>query len=187
VSNEQLADEIEGKFDLNAYPTLKRVVDILRAPSPAVLDPVVNGLQAKDFGANATDLIKRLKNRAATASAVGNTMPEYALSKEVTHLLEEAAAQIDHQINVGLAWKYTAKSNSIALRDAKTEFETKAALDPVTVERCAKVIAEISQREAGMTDSLHSGLAGASRRDALGDAYDAVRALIGQPRDASEP
>ena len=39
MSNEQLADEIEGKFDLNAYPTLKRVVDILRAPSPAALDP----------------------------------------------------------------------------------------------------------------------------------------------------
>lgn len=62
-----------------------------------------------------------------------------------------------------------------------------AALDPVTVERCAKVIAEISQREAGMTDSLHSGLAGASRRDALGDAYDAVRALIGQPASNGEP
>jgi hypothetical protein len=54
-----------------------------------------------------------------------------------------------------------------------------AALDPMTVEACAKAVAEIRQREAGMTDSLHSGLAGASRSDALGDAYDAIIALAG--------
>jgi hypothetical protein len=74
----------------------------------------------RDFGAQAPDLVKRLKNRAATASAVGNSVPEYALPNEVIALLEEAAQQIDHQINVALAWKHTARSNSIALRDARS-------------------------------------------------------------------
>jgi hypothetical protein len=72
---------------------------------------------AKDFGANASNLIERLKNRAATASAVGNSIPGYALPKEVIELLEEAAHQIEHQVNIAMAWKHTARSNSIALRD----------------------------------------------------------------------
>lgn len=41
-----------------------------------------------------SDFIERLKNRAATAKAVGNSIPEYALPKEVIELLEEAAHQI---------------------------------------------------------------------------------------------
>ena len=41
-----------------------------------------------------SDLIERLKNRAATAKAVGNSIPEYALPKEIIELLEEAAHQI---------------------------------------------------------------------------------------------
>lgn len=41
-----------------------------------------------------SDLIERLKNRAATAKAVGNSIPEYALPKEVIALLEESAHQI---------------------------------------------------------------------------------------------
>jgi hypothetical protein len=68
-----------------------------------------------------SDLIQRLKNRAATAKAVGNSIPEYSLPKEVIELLEEAAHQIDHEINIGLAWKHTARSNTIALRDAEAK------------------------------------------------------------------
>jgi hypothetical protein len=75
----------------------------------------------EDFGTNASDLIMRLKNRAATASAVGNSVPEYTLPKEVIALLEEAAHQIEHQVNVALAWEYTARSNSIALRDLEAK------------------------------------------------------------------
>lgn len=41
-----------------------------------------------------SDLIERLKNRAATAKAAGNSTPEYALPKEIIELLEEAAHQI---------------------------------------------------------------------------------------------
>src|ERR1700693_4639189 len=44
---------------------------------------VIIAPEANYFGANPSDLIMRLRNRAATASAVGNSVPEYALPKDV--------------------------------------------------------------------------------------------------------
>jgi hypothetical protein len=161
----------------SATKSVQSLYDLGHAPSPAALDPVVSASQAGDFGAKASDLIKRLKNRAATASAAENTMPEYALPKEVIQLLEEAAAQIDHQINVGLSWKFTAKSNSIAIRDAEAKL---GVLDPVMVEACAK-IAQFGAKDCddGDTD-WHKGFRYAANNTALQIA-DRIRALIGQP------
>lgn len=87
------------------------------------------------------DLIERLKNRAATAKTVSNSIPEYALPKEVIELLEEAAHQIDHEINTGLAWKHTARSNTIALRDAEAEIVQMRSVpsEPLRCLRCGTI------------------------------------------------
>jgi hypothetical protein len=89
---------------------------------------------------------------------------------ELAHSIELAVAHTGDAIISGDKWAVIVAALRTAAQSAEVQ-------EREIIERCAKVIGDMRQSEAGLFDEKHSGQRGCDRTDALYDAYVAIRAL----------